>query len=432
MKKVGPTPFLRNRFLPSFASVEILTEKDRGFGTSIRGLGRNVILLGIVSLLADVSSEMINPIIPLYLTIVLTASPDIVGLVMGAADGFGNLLKVWMGWYSDRVRKRKPFIAFGYAPAAIVRPLMVFATSWGQVLGIRLIDRAGKGVRTAPRDALIADSVPPGRRGAAFGLHRALDSAGAIIGTGISIFLLAFLLSSTQTEDMKSLFIISAIPAAVSVMVVVLFVREKEAVVQQPKSAGFLASLRATDPKLRRFLIVVAFIGFANVGFTFFILRANDFNASLIEILLAYLLMSITYMLFSIPAGVMADRIGRKKMIAAGLVVFVVGAIVMALSFNMLFVFIGFLIYGVFLAIADVNQGAFASMLSKKSDRGTVLGAYHTVSGFTALPAGFLFGTFWKEFGVMAAFGYAAAMAAIAFAILLAFVREPTDNSASS
>ena len=409
-----------------------MTQKDRRLGASIRGLGRNVILLGIVSLLADVSSEMINPVIPLYLTIVLTASPDIVGLVMGAADGFGNLLKVLMGWYSDKVRRRKPFIAFGYAPAAIVRPLMVFATSWGQVLGIRLVDRAGKGVRTAPRDALIADSVPPGRRGAAFGLHRALDSAGAIIGTGISIFLLAFFLSSTQTEDMKTLFIASAIPAAVSVLVVILFVREKEASVQQGKGAAFLASLRATDPKLKRFLVVVAFIGFANVGFTFFVLRANDFDASLLEILLAYLLMNITYTLFSIPAGVMADRIGRKKMIAVGLVVFIAGAVVMALSFSMVFVFIGFLIYGTFLAIADVNQGAFASMLSKRRDRGTVLGAYHTVSGLTALPAGFLFGTFWKDFGIMAAFGYAAAMAAVALALLIAFVREPVDSAAAA
>jgi len=410
----------------------MLTVKERRLGTSIRGLGRNVILLGIVSLLADVSSEMVNPIIPIYLTVVLTASPDIVGLIMGAADSLGNLLKVVTGWYSDRVRSRKPFIALGYAPAALVRPLMAVATSWLDMLGLRLIDRAGKGIRTAPRDALIADSVPPERRGAAFGLHRALDSAGAIIGTSIAIFLLMFFLGSTQTDDMKMLFMISAIPAALSVLVVILFIREKEAAAQPGKTKSFFASLRGIDSRLKRFLVVVAFIGFANVGFSFFVLRAIDFKASLVETLLAYLLMNITYTLFSIPAGVVADRIGRKRMIAIGLVVFILGALVMAFSTSLLFVFFGFLIYGTFLAIADVNQGAFASMLSKKSDRGTVMGAYHTVAGITALPAGLLFGTFWKDFGVLAAFGYAAGMAVIAFVILLVFISEPRENGAAA
>ncbi|HUW42642.1 MAG TPA: MFS transporter [Thermoplasmata archaeon] len=412
--------------------VRTLTQKERGLGRSIRGLGRNVILLGIVSLLADVSSEMVNPIIPIYLTVVLAASPDIVGLIMGAADSLGNLLKVVMGWYSDRVRSRKPFIALGYAPAAVVRPLMALATSWVDILGIRLVDRAGKGVRTAPRDALIADSVPPARRGAAFGLHRALDSAGAIIGTSIAIFLLMFFLGSTQTDDMRTIFIISAIPAALSVLVVILFVREKEVASMPGRRKSFFASLRGVDSRLKRFLVVVAFIGFANVGFAFFVLRAIDFNATLVETLLAYLLMNVTYTFFSIPAGVVADRIGRKKMIAIGLVVFILGALVMAFSTSLLFVFFGFLIYGTFLAIADVNQGAFASMLSKKTDRGTVMGAYHTVAGMTALPAGFLFGTIWKDFGVLAAFGFAAGMAVIALVILLAFITEPREDGAAA
>jgi len=408
-----------------------LTEKNR-FGFNIRGLGRNVILLGIVSLLADVSSEMTNPIIPIYLTLVLTASPDIVGLVMGAADGAGNLIKVFVGWYSDRIKKRKPFVAIGYAPAAAVRPLMIFVTSWVHVFGIRLIDRAGKGIRTAPRDALIVDSVAPNRRGAAFGLHRALDSAGAIIGTSIAIFLLAFFLTSTQTNDMNMLFIISAIPAIASVLVVILFVREKESPVSVEKGKSFVASLRGVDPKLKRFLVVVAFIGFANVGYSFFVLRALDYGASLMDTLLAYLLMNITYTVFSFPAGIAADRLGRKKVLSVGLLVFVAAAAVMALSTSLVFVFFGFLIYGTFLAIIDANQGAFASMLSKSSDRGTVLGAYHTVSGVAALPAGFLFGTLWGHFGVFAAFSYAAVMAVIAFVLLLVFISEPRDDAAAA
>lgn len=410
-----------------------MTDEKGKSKLSVRGLGRNVVLLGIVSLLADVSSEMVNPIIPIFLTAVLSASPDIVGLIMGGADSLSNLLKVAMGWYSDRVRRRKPFIAFGYAPAAVVRPLMAFASSWFDVLGIRIVDRAGKGIRTAPRDALLVDSIPPGRRGAAFGLHRAMDSAGAIIGTTVTIALLAMGLGATQTDDMRMLFIIAAIPAAVSVLVVILFIREKEAqAAGQARTKRFLRSLREVDPRLKRFLVVVAFIGFANVGYSFFVLRAMDFNASLTEILLAYLAMNITYTAFSFPAGVAADRIGRKKMIAFGLVVFVLGALTMAFADGLLIVFAGFLIYGTFLAIADVNQGAFASMLSKKSDRGTVMGAYHTVSGITALPAGVIFGLLWGAFGVLAAFGYAAAMAMVAFILLVSFIREPHADGAEA
>lgn len=396
----------------------------------LRSLPKNVVLLGIVSLFADVSSEMVNPIIPIFLASVLTASPEIIGLIMGGADSLANLLKVMIGWYSDRVSRRKPFVVFGYAPVAIVRPFLAFATSWWHVLGIRLIDRAGKGIRTAPRDALIIDSVWVDRRGAAFGLHRAMDTAGAIIGTAIAISLVAFGLGATQTEDMKLLFLLSAIPAAVSVLIVIFFVREREAAsekIREPR--GFISSLRGVDRRLRRFLVIVVFIGLANVGYTFFVLRAHDFGASLIEVLVAYLLMNLTYTLFSYPAGAVSDRVGRKKMLMLGMLVFVAGAMSIALAESLAAVFLGFLIYGTFLAIIEVNQGAYASMLSKSADRGTVMGAYHTVSGLTALPAGVLFGLVWSNIGMIYAFSYASVIAVVAFFLLWRFVKE-SNNSA--
>ena len=402
-----------------------MIEHTSGSRKGLRALPRNVILLGLVSLFADISSEMVNPIIPIFLASVLTASPEIIGLIMGGADSLANLLKVGTGWYSDSVKRRKPFIAFGYAPVAIVRPFLAFATSWWHVLGIRLIDRAGKGVRTAPRDALIIDSVSPGRRGAAFGLHRAMDTAGAIIGTAIAIFLVAIGLGATQTDDMKLLFLLSAIPAAISVLIVIFFVREKEAARERVRERqGFISSLRGVDPKLRRFLVVVVFIGLANVGYTFFILRAHDFGAGLMEVLVAYLLMNVTYTLFSYPAGAVSDRVGRKKMLMLGMLVFVAGAMSIALADSLATVFLGFLIYGTFLAIAEVNQGAFASMLSKSTDGGTVMGAYHTVSGLTALPAGVLFGLVWSNIGMIYAFGYASIIAIVAFFLLWGFARE--------
>ena len=409
-----------------------MTETTSALRKGLLGLPRNVVLLGIVSLFADISSEMVNPIIPVFLASVLTASPEIIGLIMGGADSLANLLKVMTGWYSDSVRRRKPFVAFGYAPVALVRPLLAFATSWWHVLGIRLLDRAGKGIRTAPRDALLIDSVSIDKRGAAFGLHRALDTAGAIIGTAIAIFLVAFGLGSTQTDDMKLLFLLSAIPAAISVLIVILFVREKEAAgAEGARPKGFIASLRGVNPALKRFLVIVVFIGLANVGYTFFILRAYDFGAGLVEILLAYLLMNITYTLFSYPAGAVSDKVGRKKMLMLSLIVFVLGAVTIALANSLTMLFLGFLIYGTFLAIAEVNQGAFASMLSKRTDRGTVMGAFHTVSGLTALPAGVVFGLIWSSVGMIYAFAWASAMAIIAFFLLWGFVRE-SENAASS
>lgn len=413
----------------ALALAGLLRRKDRSMKSIFGGLGRNVILLGIVSLLADVSSEMINPLIPIYLATALAASPEIIGLVSGAADSTGNLVKVLTGWYSDRIRRRKAFIAAGYAPTAIVKPLIAFVTAWPQLLLIRIIDRGGKGVRTAPRDALLIESVSTEKRGAAFGIHRAMDSAGAIIGTAISIILLLFILGSTADDNMKTIFILSAIPAFLSVVVVLIFVREKEpSTAQSATTKSFFASIRGVDPKLKRFLAIVALIGFANVGYTFLVLRAYDFGAGLIDVLLIYLAMNITYTAFSYPAGFISDRVGRKKMIAISLVVFITGAMVMALSTSVLMLLVGFLIYGAFMGIIDVNESTFASMLSKKTDRGTVMGAYHTVNGIVALPAGFLFGLIWSLFGASgptAAFVYVSIIAAVSLLMLMAFIDEP-------
>jgi len=413
-----------------------LAEKERSNRSIVRGLGRNVILLGVVSLLADVSSEMVNPLIPIYLTTALLASPEVIGIVSGAADSTGNLVKVLTGWYSDKIRKRKAFIAIGYTPTAVVKPLMALITAWPQMLAIRITDRAGKGIRTAPRDALLIDSVTVEKRGAAFGLHRGMDSAGAIIGTTMSILLLLFLAGVAENDTIKIIFILSSIPAFLSVLVVILFVKESESKTTQPsKAVSFRESLMAADPRLKRFLVIVAMIGFANVGYTFLVLRAYDFGAGLMEVLFIYLAMNVTYTLFSFPAGIVSDKIGRKRMIAVGLLIFISGALIMAIASSILVLLMGFLVYGTFLAVIDVNESTFASMLSKKSDRGTIMGAYHTVNGIVALPAGFLFGLIWSSFGdsgPLAAFGYVSVVAAISLVMLMIFIAEPKDNAQSS
>jgi len=415
---------------------------DRG-RLRLYGLPRNVILLGVVSFLADVSSEMVHPILPIFMA-GLGATYLQIGLIEGLADSIANFLKVTMGWYSDKVKRRKPFIAFGYAPTAIMKPLLALASSIEQVLGIRAIERAGKGIRTAPRDALITDSTPPEKRGVAFGLHRALDSAGAIVGTAIALILIILVGVSSQMDTMRTIFVLSSIPAVISVLVVIFFVKEPEAVSKAvARAKGFFASLKTIDPKLKRFLIVVSIIGFANAGSTagyyFFVLRAEDVlvniegvTETLATILLLYIAMNITYTAFSIPAGIVSDRIGRKPMIGIGLFVFVAAAVLMAFANSTLVILFGFLLFGITLAIEEVNQRAYASQLAVKTERGTVMGAYHTIVGFTALPAGLVFGFLWDSYGVVTAWLFAAVMALLAFVFLTALVKESKGQDIAS
>ena len=271
----------------------------------------NIILLGITSFLTDISSEMVYPILPIFLVSTLGASPAILGLVEGIAESLASLMKVFSGYWSDRIAKRKPFAIFGYFSSTVGKLILFIAASWPYVLVARVIDRFGKGMRTAPRDALIAESSSEGKRGAAFGLHRAMDTAGAAIGA-----LTAYFLITGFKENLRSVFLFSLVPAFLGVTVL-FFVREKKSA---PAAVSRKLEFRwhALDKRLKLFLIFTFIFTLGNSSNQFMLLRAKNMGSGIGEVILMYLVYNIVYASVAYPASRLSDTIGRKKLLVAG------------------------------------------------------------------------------------------------------------------
>ncbi|MCA1602934.1 MAG: MFS transporter [Acidobacteria bacterium] len=265
-----------------------------------RKLPRNVFAISLVSLLNDTSSEIIYPLLPAFLYLTLGASPAVVGLIEGAAESVSSLLKLFSGYFSDRRGRRKAFVVFGYSLANLVRPLLAFATSWYQVFAIRLTDRIGKGIRSAPRDALIADTVSPEERGLAFGFHRAMDHAGAVIGPLIGYLLLRLFAAdhnSPAAHDYSRVFLIASIPALAAVIVAAFFVREPRKKVHansDPFSAPPRLSLRGFDGNFKRFLVIIALFTLSNSSDAFLLLRAQTLGFSVTTIMLLWAMLHVS------------------------------------------------------------------------------------------------------------------------------------------
>jgi MFS family permease len=285
----------------------------------VLGLNPNVFFLGVVSLLADASSEMIFTLVPLFITNVLGAGAVVVGLIGGLSESIDAIFRIFSGWLSDRVRKRKLLAVLGYSFSTLVKPIMYLATTWGAVLAIRFGDRVGKGIRTSPRDALVADSVSAGERGRGFGLHRAMDTTGAVIGLVLAAVIIYMLQGSGLELSLKTyqwLVIVGVVPAVLSVVVLLFFVHERKpspGASQLPRLglAGF-------DTRFKLFLAVMAVFTLGNSSDFFVILRAQNLGTSLIYVTLMLVLFNITYALTSLPAGVLSDRLGRRRLIAMG------------------------------------------------------------------------------------------------------------------
>ncbi|MEJ7606509.1 MAG: MFS transporter [Bryobacteraceae bacterium] len=279
------------------------------------GITRNVFWLGLVSFFTDASSEMLYPIVPIFLTTTLGASPAIVGMIEGLAEATASLLKIWSGWLSDKLQVRRPLIFAGYGVSALTRPLLAIAYGWPMVLLARILDRFGKGMRGAPRDALLADSVEPEFRGRAFGFHRSMDQLGAVVGPLIGLALLAYL-----AGDYRTLFLFAFIPSAISVLVIT-FVRDIPA--QTVRELPQL-SFRNIDQRFRRFLLIVGLFALGNSSDVFLILRAKDIGMSTEQTIGLFIAFNVVYVLSAYPAGVLSDRIERRKVFAFGLLIFAV------------------------------------------------------------------------------------------------------------
>jgi MFS family permease len=386
-------------------------------------LGRNVFALGAVSFFTDVSSEIIYPLLPVFLSQYLGAGAGAVGLIEGAAESTAALLKLASGWWSDRVRRRKPLVVAGYVLATIARPLVAFAQSVSQVVAIRVIDRIGKGIRTSPRDALIADSVDPAIRGRAFGFHRATDHAGAVVGP-----LIAFALLQWGGMKLRPLFLVAAIPGVIAVLVLVLFVRD----VPRATPAAGAPKPDLSTPLGRRFwafLVVVLVFTFGNSTDAFLILRASQLGvpAALIPILWAML--HVIKSASSTPGGVLSDRLGRKPLIIAGWAIYAAVYLLFGLASRTWQAWALFATYGIYFGLTEGVEKALVADIVPDARRGAAFGWYNLAIGLGALPASLLFGLIWDARGPAVAFGFGAAMAMIA-ALALVFIApgRPVDN----
>lgn len=386
--------------------------------TTLR-LSRNVKALAAVSLLTDVSSEMIYPLLPLFLATVLGASASTLGLIEGLAESTASMLKVVSGWWSDRLGRRKPFVVAGYGLAAVARPLMGLVTSPWQALAVRLSDRTGKGVRTSARDALLADSADPSQRGRAFGFLRAGDNAGAVLGP-----LLAWVMLGYGAVPLRRVFVWAAVPGVIAVVVLLLVVRERAVPASPARRGGVkpIPEVGGLGPTFWRYLAVLLVFTLGNCTDAFLLLRAAQLGVTTALIPILWAAFSLVKMLCSTPGGVLSDRVGRRPLIVAGWVVFAVVYLLFGRATDAWHAWALFALYGIGLGLSEGVEKALVADLVPAARRGAAFGFYNFVIGIGALPASLLFGIVWDRVGPSAAFTMGAVLAGVAAAALLVLV----------
>ena len=391
-------------------------------------LGRNVLVLAAVSFLTDVSSEIIYPLLPIFLTTVLGAGAAAIGAIEGAAETTSALLKLASGWWSDRVSRRKPLVVAGYALASIARPLVAIAQSATQVLAIRITDRVGKGIRGSPRDALIAESVDPSIRGRAFGFHRAADHAGAVVGP-----LIAFVLLQSKSVDLRTVFLLAAIPGLLSVVVLAVGVREVPRAIPAPSGTA-----TASPPPLERaglgrrfwvFLGAVFLFTLGNSTDAFLILRANQLGVPVALVPILWAALHVVKSASSTPGGALSDRVGRKPLILAGWSLYAAVYFAFGAATQSWHAWALFLTYGLFFGMTEGTERAMVADLVGRERRGTAYGWFNLAVGIGALPASLMFGLVWDRYGPARAFQMGAVFAFVAAMVLLA-VESPDRQRA--
>ncbi len=408
-----------------------LNEAPLGLWRRYRALPRNVYAVSLVSLLNDASSEIIYPLLPIFLTATLGASARAIGVIEGLAESVSSLLKLFAGYLSDRLGKRKGLVVSGYALASLARPLLAFANSWPQVLAIRLTDRVGKGVRTAPRDAMIADTVEPSQRGIAFGFHRAMDHAGAVIGPLLGYGLVALFVVNRSTptaSEFTRIFLLAALPAFAAVLVAIFFMRES-AVPKKESAEVVRLSLAGFDGNFKRFLLVVALFTLSNSSDSFLILRAREAGVSVVAIPLLWAAHHGSKVLSSLLGGDLSDRLGRKSLIVSGWLLYSAVYCGFAFAGNKTSVWSLFLIYGIYFGLAEGAEKALVADLVRPEQRGTAYGLYNLAFGFTVFPASLLMGMIWDWRGPTTAFLVSALLGTLAALLLLFLVRAHGNGS---
>jgi MFS family permease len=393
----------------------------------IWGLHPNVFFLGVVSLLTDVSSEMIFTLVPLFVINVLGAGALAVGLIGGLSESFDAVFRIFSGRISDRFRRRKLLAVIGYGFSTLCKPFMLLASAWGDVLAVRFGDRLGKGVRTSPRDALIADSVGAGTRGKGFGIHRAMDTAGAVLGLVIAAVIIYHLQGGgidLSRESYRWLVIVGVVPAFLAVLILLLFVHEKGPAKAAAPEATASTAKTAFSRRFKLFLLVVGVFTLGNSSDFFVILRAQNLGVSVLHITLMLVLFNVTYALVSTPAGVLSDRLGRKRVIMVGWTIYALVYLGFAVSTSLWHMWLLFACYGIYYGIVEGVAKAFVADLVPAERRGTAYGYFQGMVGLTLLPASLLAGWLWGAVAPAAPFYLGASLAFLAMLALVLLVRE--------
>lgn len=375
---------------------------------------RTVWILGIVSFFNDLASEMVYPIVPIFLATVLHTSIPIIGLIEGFAEGIASIGKFVFGAYSDVVKKRKIFVTVGYSLGAISKLLIGLATGWPFVLLARFVDRTGKGIRTAPRDSLLLENTTAENKGYIFGIHRAMDSMGAVFGP-----LVALLLMYLLHENLRMTFFIAAIPGIIAVFLLIFFVKEKRNTGVVPKRTQILVHLKMLPPRLKIFLGISVLFSLGNSSDSFLLLNAKNIGLSTTLVVLVYVLYNVAQALFSAPAGYLSDKFGARKIFTAGLFIFSFVYFGFGLFKNPVALWILFPVYGMYIAATDGVSKAYISEFISKEESGTFFGAYYSLNAIATFLASAIGGILWSTLGPSWTFYYGSAMAMAAGLVLL-------------
>lgn len=381
---------------------------------------RNIILLGLISCFADISSEMVYPLIPLYLTAAFGATPALVGIIEGIAESIASLLKVFSGYISDRFQHKKALAFTGYATGVLYKIALLFAGSWAGILAARVIDRFGKGIRTAPRDVMVSESADKDSMGKSFGIHKMLDMAGS--ATGI---LLAFLLMRSIGENgYKTVFALSIIPIVIALLLFV-FVHEKKEPREAVQREPFWKNISKLDGRLKLYLFVTFLFTLGNSSNSFLLLRANDIGFSDSNTILLYFVYNVTASLLAVPCGKLSDKIGRKTLLVGGYLTFSLVYFGFAFCNSKPLMVLIFVIYGAFTAMTAGVERAFIAEIAPPSLKGTMLGLHSTLAGIALLPASVIAGLLWDGIGAFAPFVFGGVLSLASALILLFKLQTP-------
>jgi MFS family permease len=372
-----------------------------------------VIAIGLVSLLNDLASEMVTPFIPILIATVLGAGPVILGLVEGAADAAASFLKLWSGYYSDSKGGRKKLMVWGYGMSNLARPLLGLVSNWGALLLLRSVDRAGKGLRNAPRDALLADSTHPDIHGYAYGFHRAMDNAGALGGTLLAVAALSWL-----HWPVSEVILWSAVPGALVLLVLIAGVREPPRPEAEPERLHAPLSWSLLSPTMRRYLWVLVLFTFARASETFILLRGNELGMSLVQVLLLWAALNVSKSAASAPGGRLADTLGKQRVTIISWSGYALSFLLLGLVEHSGALWFATVLYGLLIGLGEGSERALISLYADERERGTAFGWYHLAVGLSAIPAGVLFGTVWHYWNAGVAFLLAGLLALLSVLLL--------------